>query len=314
MGKGHDQHAVIRSRLRSERGKSLRRAAPVALLYQSVSGGSEPGGVSVGLEVAWDAGFQAERAFLPDDVTAWKRSRVPLHTYETERPSHFPVIGISLAYELELAGLIEALEMAGTYRCGRTDDRHPRIIMGGPLTFSNPLPAAPFVDAMIVGEADDAVVDAAPGSHPGRRVVGCDRRTRWGLRTRPSRRDLARRGQGYRRAVAGVCAHLGTRRRTFRHVLDRGRARVSPHLHLLRHAPEHQRGMRLVTPSGCCLLSPTWRSAWDWSAQQYRITPTWWDCSKRLSAVAGWDQLAGPTGLRENPTLRGCFGRGATRR
>lgn len=114
------------------------------------------------LKLLRDAGFQAERAFLPDDVTAWKRSRVPLHTYETERPlSHFPVIGISLAYELELAGLIEALEMAGIppLRSDRTD-RHPRIIMGGPLTFSNPLPAAPFVDAMIVGEADDVVVDA----------------------------------------------------------------------------------------------------------------------------------------------------------
>ena len=114
------------------------------------------------LKLLRDAGFQAERAFLPDDVAAWKRSRVPLHTYETERPlSHFPVIGISLAYELELAGLIEALEMAGIppLRSDRTD-RHPRIILGGPLTFSNPLPAAPFVDAMIVGEADDVVVDA----------------------------------------------------------------------------------------------------------------------------------------------------------
>ena len=114
------------------------------------------------LKLLRDAGFQAERAFLPDDVVSWKRSRVPLHTYETERPlSHFPVIGISLAYELEMAGLIQALEMAGIppLRADRTE-RHPRIIMGGPLTFSNPLPASPFVDAMIVGEADDVVVDA----------------------------------------------------------------------------------------------------------------------------------------------------------
>ena len=35
-------------------------------------------------------------------------------TYETERPvGHFPTIGVSLAYELELAGLIEALKLAG---------------------------------------------------------------------------------------------------------------------------------------------------------------------------------------------------------
>ncbi len=155
---------MIRSRLRSERGNEfVQGGAPVALLYPSpYRAGMSSVGFQWVLKLLRDAGFQAERAFLPDDVAAWKRSRVPLHTYETERPlSHFPVIGISLAYELELAGLIEALEMAGIppLRSDRTD-RHPRIIMGGPLTFSNPLPAAPFVDAMIVGEADDVVVDA----------------------------------------------------------------------------------------------------------------------------------------------------------
>jgi len=120
------------------------------------------------LKMLREAGHQVERAFLPDDVDAWRKSRVPLHTYETERPvAHFPVIGVSLAYELELEGLIHALELAGIppLRKDRTH-RHPRIIMGGPLTFSNPLPAAPFVDAMIVGEAEDVVVEAfAAASH-----------------------------------------------------------------------------------------------------------------------------------------------------
>jgi radical SAM superfamily enzyme YgiQ (UPF0313 family) len=120
------------------------------------------------LKMLREAGHQVERAFLPDDVDAWRKSRVPLHTYETERPvAHFPVIGVSLAYELELEGLIHALELAGIppLRKDRTH-RHPRIIMGGPLTFSNPLPASPFVDAMIVGEAEDVVVEAfAAASH-----------------------------------------------------------------------------------------------------------------------------------------------------
>ena len=31
------------------------------------------------------------------------------------------------------------------------------VLAGGPLTFSNPLPLAPFVDAIVVGEAEDAV-------------------------------------------------------------------------------------------------------------------------------------------------------------
>jgi radical SAM superfamily enzyme YgiQ (UPF0313 family) len=37
------------------------------------------------------------------------------------------------------------------------DPRHPFVLAGGPLTFSNPLPLAPFVDAMIVGEAEELI-------------------------------------------------------------------------------------------------------------------------------------------------------------
>lgn len=164
MGKGHDQLARIRTRLRSERGNEfVQGGAPVALLYPSpYRAGMSSVGFQWVLKMLRDAGFQVERSFLPDDVAAWRSTRVPLHTYETERPvAHFPVIGVSLAYELELEGLIHALELAGIppLRSDR-DHRHPRIVMGGPLTFSNPLPAAPFVDAMIIGEAEDVVLEA----------------------------------------------------------------------------------------------------------------------------------------------------------
>ena len=66
------------------------------------------------LGVLQDAGISAERAFLPDDVPLWRASKAPLCTYETLTPlGQFPVIGISLAYELELAGLVTALQLAG---------------------------------------------------------------------------------------------------------------------------------------------------------------------------------------------------------
>ena len=164
MGKGHHQQSQIRTRLREERGNEfVQGGAPVALLYPSpYRAGMSSVGFQWVLKLLRESGFQVERAFLPDDVEDWRQSRVPLHTYETERSlAHFPVIGVSLAYELELEGLVHALQLAGIppLRADRTD-RHPRIVMGGPLTFSNPLPAAPFVDAMIIGEADDVVVDA----------------------------------------------------------------------------------------------------------------------------------------------------------
>ena len=34
------------------------------------------------------------------------------------------------------------------------DNRHPIIVGGGPLTFSNPAPLAPFCDVIIVGEGE----------------------------------------------------------------------------------------------------------------------------------------------------------------
>ena len=164
MPTGPEQKLTIRRRLKEERGNAFAQGgAPIAMLYPSpYRAGMSSVGFQWVLKILREAGFQVERSFLPDDVQSWRKSKMPLHTYETERPvAHFPVIGVSVAYELELAGLIAALELAGIppLRKDRTD-WHPRIVMGGPLTFSNPLPAAPFVDAMLMGEAEDVVVPA----------------------------------------------------------------------------------------------------------------------------------------------------------
>ncbi|MGB0637813.1 MAG: B12-binding domain-containing radical SAM protein [Myxococcota bacterium] len=164
MGSHVDQSKLIRDRLKSERGNVFVQGGPsVALLYPSpYRAGMSSVGYQWILKMLREDGYQAERAFLPDDVDGWRNSRVPLHTYETARPvAHFPVVGVSLAYELELAGFIQALELSGIPPLRRDrGPHHPRIIMGGPLTFSNPLPASPFVDAMILGEAEDSVLPA----------------------------------------------------------------------------------------------------------------------------------------------------------
>ncbi|MFO0623197.1 MAG: radical SAM protein [Polyangia bacterium] len=106
----------------------------------------------------------AERAFLPEDVESWKRARLPLLTYESQaRIEESPVILFSVAYELELTGLFSCLEIAGipVLRSER-DTRHPLVICGGPLTFSNPTPLYAFADVVVMGESEDvlpAVVD-----------------------------------------------------------------------------------------------------------------------------------------------------------
>lgn len=101
----------------------------------------------------------AERAFLPEDSAAWRRARLPLLTIETQTPiGSFPLIGVSLAYELEIPGLLECLDMSGIpIRASQRTHRHPLVVLGGPLTFSNPLPASPFADVVIMGEAEEAI-------------------------------------------------------------------------------------------------------------------------------------------------------------
>jgi radical SAM superfamily enzyme YgiQ (UPF0313 family) len=105
------------------------------------------------------AGISAERCFVPDNKFAGESPR----TYETSTPlSAFPLIAVSMSYELELAPLIRLLDDAKIpllhEERGAQD---PTLLLGGPLTFANPLPAAPFVDAMLIGEADDTIVPAA---------------------------------------------------------------------------------------------------------------------------------------------------------
>jgi len=100
-------------------------------------------------------------------------------TVESLRPvSESHVIGVSVAYELELAGLVTALELCDLepFAKDRRDD-DPLVILGGPLTFSNPLPAAPFADLVVLGEAEDTItwilekLEEDPGAARGDRVA-----------------------------------------------------------------------------------------------------------------------------------------------
>jgi len=105
----------------------------------------------------------AERAFLPDDAGRARAARDPLRTYESGRPvGDFPIVAFSLAYELELGGLVDCLDLAGIpafadERAAARTGRTPLVVIGGPLTFSNPVPAAPYADVMLLGESEETL-------------------------------------------------------------------------------------------------------------------------------------------------------------
>lgn len=152
----------VRRRLADEEG-TLFKDAPlrVALCYPSPYhvGMSSLGFQAIYRQLHALPGVTAERVFLPDDVEAWKQARLEPVSMETQRRlSEFDVLAFSVAYELEVVGVIELLEAAGfpAHR-ERRDVRAPLVVTGGPLTFSNPDPLEPFADVLVQGEADDLV-------------------------------------------------------------------------------------------------------------------------------------------------------------
>lgn len=104
--------------------------------------------------------WTAERAMLPEDVEAFRKARVPLFTMESEQPvSNFDVIAFSFAYELEITGVFDCLTLSGlAIRAADRTESDPLVIIGGPLTFSNPVPVGPFADLVIMGEGEELIL------------------------------------------------------------------------------------------------------------------------------------------------------------
>ena len=154
------------------------------------------------------------------------------------------MLAFSVAYELEIAGLVRMLNAARIPARRRDRDaRHPLILAGGPLTFSNPMPLAAIVDAIVVGEADSRVVTAvraARGGTNARRPARRPREDPARLRADAPHGAAARRRRG-RRAAPRALRDSHAAHRALRHVSHRDRARVLARLQLLRDAPVDER-------------------------------------------------------------------------
>jgi len=152
-------------RLADERGTLYKQAdLPVALCYPSPYrvGMSSLGFQTIYRQLHALPGVTAERAFLPEDPQEAQRAGEGLCAYESGRPvGDFPVVAFSLASELEVAGVVTCLDLAGipalsSERASRAP-RFPLVVVGGPLTLANPVPVGPFADIVVMGEAEEAV-------------------------------------------------------------------------------------------------------------------------------------------------------------
>ncbi len=117
-----------------------------------------------GLAIIYDClnkldGIAAERVFAPwpDLERELRARRLPLVSLETARPLRaFDVVGFSLQYELHYTTVLNMLDLAGVpIHSSERGEGAPLVIAGGPCAFS-PEPMAPFIDAFLVGDGEDA--------------------------------------------------------------------------------------------------------------------------------------------------------------
>ncbi|TMB12187.1 MAG: TIGR03960 family B12-binding radical SAM protein, partial [Deltaproteobacteria bacterium] len=121
----------------------------------------------LGLQILYDIlnrrpDVAAERVYAPwPDLEALLRARsLPLVSLESHLPLvDFHVVGFSLQYELTYTNLLTMLELGGIpFRAAARGPGHPLVIAGGPCAF-NPEPLAPFLDAVVLGDGEEAVGD-----------------------------------------------------------------------------------------------------------------------------------------------------------
>jgi radical SAM family uncharacterized protein len=103
----------------------------------------------------------AERAYAvwPDLERLLREHGVPAFTVDSHRPlGAFDLLGVSLATELGYTNLLTSLDLAGIpLRAAERGDADPVVVAGGHAAF-NPEPVAPFVDAVVLGDGERAVL------------------------------------------------------------------------------------------------------------------------------------------------------------
>jgi radical SAM family uncharacterized protein len=107
-------------------------------------------------------GVLAERTYSvwPDLAAKMRAAGLPQFTVDAHRPVRaFDLLGVSFSTELGYTNLLEALDLAGIplHAADRTGD-DPVVLAGGHAAF-NPEPIADFVDAAVLGDGEQAVLE-----------------------------------------------------------------------------------------------------------------------------------------------------------
>lgn len=106
----------------------------------------------------------AERAYAPwlDMEAELRRRGTALVSCESARPLRdFDVVGFSLQFELTYTNVLMMLDLGGIpLRSEARGEDDPLVIAGGP-TATHPEPIAPFLDALVIGDGEEAATNVA---------------------------------------------------------------------------------------------------------------------------------------------------------
>ncbi|MEN6627510.1 MAG: TIGR03960 family B12-binding radical SAM protein [Candidatus Sumerlaeia bacterium] len=107
-------------------------------------------------------GWAAERAFAPwTDMEKLMRERgLPLWSLETRTPlREFDWIGFTLQHEVNLTNVLTMLDLAGLPLEARERTEALPLIVGGGEGAYSPEAIAPFMDVLVVGDGEEAVLE-----------------------------------------------------------------------------------------------------------------------------------------------------------
>jgi radical SAM family uncharacterized protein len=154
-----------------------------ALFYPDAYEVGQPNqGIAILYEVLNEQpGVLAERTYSvwPDLEQLMRARGIPQFTVDAHRPvSAFDVLGVSFSTELGYTNLLTALDLAGIpLLAANRAITHPVVLAGGHAAF-NPEPLADFLDAVVIGDGEEAVLavtrvvrewkqDGCPGGRDG---------------------------------------------------------------------------------------------------------------------------------------------------
>jgi radical SAM family uncharacterized protein/radical SAM-linked protein len=105
-----------------------------------------------------------ERVFSPwtDMESEMRNRKIPLFSIESKKPiRRFDILGITLQYELQYSNVLNLIDLAGIPLYSKDRKKGDTfVIAGGPCAY-NPEPLADFLDAVVLGDGEEVVVEIA---------------------------------------------------------------------------------------------------------------------------------------------------------